>query len=81
MLNTVLPKLEQLVESLIEKNQTLSQELNQAKSEKAELEQKIATLIDENETIQLEMLEQEEKHNDSINQINQLLSRLEQATA
>ncbi len=78
MLDNVLPKLEQLTEQLLDKNQHLNQENTRLSQETEQLNEQIKRLTDENETLQLEVFEQEEKHSGSLNRINTLLQRLEQ---
>ncbi|MDP2560408.1 DUF904 domain-containing protein [Psychrobium sp. 1_MG-2023] len=81
MLNSALPKLEQLIEQLIVKNSSLSQDLAQAASQNEELAQQVKQLEDDNETLQLEALEQEEKHAATLEKINAIVGRLEQEEA
>lgn len=78
MLETALPKLEQLIEQLLVKNQSLQQDIANLNEKNQQLSTDFKALSDENETLQLEALEQEEKHNSTLNKINALLGRLEQ---
>ncbi len=78
MLETALPKLEQLIEQLLDKNQSLRQDVANINQQNEQLNTKLSELTDENEILQLEALEQEEKHASTLNKINALLGRLEQ---
>ena len=78
MLETALPKLEQLIEQLLVKNQSLQQDVTRLTEQNEQLNNKFSSLTEENETLQLEALEQEEKHDSTLNKINALLGRLEQ---
>ena len=78
MLETALPKLEQLIEQLLVKNQSLQQEVASLNDRNEQLNTKFQQLSDENETLQLEALDQEEQHNSTLAKINALLGRLEQ---
>ena len=78
MLETALPKLEQLIEQLLVKNQSLHQDVAQMNEQQTLLNTKVQELTDENEILQLEALEQEEKHSSTLDKINALLGRLEQ---
>jgi len=78
MLETALPKLEQLIEQLLVKNQSLQQDVANLNQQNEQLKSQLSDLSDESETLQLEALEQEEKHNSTLNKINTLLNRLEQ---
>ncbi len=70
MLETTLPKLEQLVTQLIEQNNTLKQEVNDLKSESKKL-------LDENETLQLEALDNEENQKNAASTLEKLLTKLQ----
>ncbi len=78
MLETALPKLEQLIEQLLVKNQSLQQDISSLNEQNEQLNAKFREVADENEILQLDALEQEEKHNTTLNKINALLGRLEQ---
>lgn len=70
MLENTLPQLEQLIEKIIENNNSL-------KTQVAELEQQKSALMDENETLQLEMLEGEEKQKQAKSTLENLLGKLQ----
>lgn len=78
MLDTALPKLEQLIEQLVAKNTALSTEVTRLNSQNEELANQVKQLEDDNETLQLESLEQEEKHASTLSKINAIVGRLEQ---
>ncbi|NRA61597.1 MAG: hypothetical protein HRU25_11930 [Psychrobium sp.] len=77
MLDTVLPKLEQLIEQLIVKNDALLQEKSTLASQNETLAQQVKQLEDDNEMLQMEALEQEEKHATTLTRINAMVDRLE----
>ena len=66
MNNTTLQQLEQLIDSLIERN-------NQLQTDVASLKEQNAKLSDENEILQLEALENEEKQKASVKKALQYL--------
>ncbi len=78
MLDTALPKLEQLIEQLIEKNSALNENIIRLNSQNEELASQVKQLEDDNENLQLEALEQEEKHAGTLSKINAIVGRLEQ---
>jgi len=78
MLDTALPKLEQLIEQLIEKNTALTADVNRLNSQNETLENQVKQLEDDSENMQLEALEQEEKHASTLSKINAIVGRLEQ---
>jgi len=78
MLNTALPKLEQLIEQLIEKNTALNADVTRLNSQNEELASQVKQLEDDSETMQLEALEQEEQHASTLSKINEIVGRLEQ---
>jgi uncharacterized coiled-coil DUF342 family protein len=73
MNNETLPKLEQLIDELINQNNSLSNELLELKAQNDKL-------VDENETLQLEVLESEEKQKETNQTLSGLLSKLQSAT-
>jgi len=73
MNNETLPKLEQLIDELINHNIRLNNELSELKAQNEKL-------IDENETLQLEVLESEEKQKETSQTLSGLLSKLQSAT-
>jgi len=78
MLDTALPKLEQLIDQLIEKNTALSADVTRLNSQNEELASQVKQLEDDSETMQLEALEQEEQHASTLSKINAIVGRLEQ---
>jgi FtsZ-binding cell division protein ZapB len=72
MLENTLPQLEQLIEQLIEKNNSLKIEVSELKEQKS-------TLADENEMLQLEALDNEEKQKQANGSLENLLSKLQSA--
>lgn len=78
MLDSALPKLEQLIEQLISKNNALSEDISRLNNQNEELASQVKQLEDDNETMQLEALEQEEKHASTLSKINAIVGRLEQ---
>ncbi len=78
MSDSVLPKLEQLIEQLISKNASQAQEVSRLVEQNEALATQVKQLEDDNETLQLESLEQEENHTATINKINAIVGRLEQ---
>jgi len=78
MLDTALPKLEQLIEQLIVKNTALSQDVTRLSTQNEELASQVKQLEDDSEILQLEALEQEEKHASTLSKINAIVGRLEQ---
>jgi len=78
MLDTALPKLEQLIEQLIEKNSTLNADVTRLNTQNEELASQVKQLEDDNENLQLDALEQEEKHASTLSKINSIVGRLEQ---
>ncbi|ALO41049.1 cell division protein ZapB [Pseudoalteromonas sp. SS15] len=73
MNNETLPKLEQLIDELINQNNRLNNELSELKAQNEKL-------VDENETLQLEVLESEEKQKETSQTLSGLLSKLQSAT-
>jgi len=73
MNNETLPKLEQLIDELINQNNRLNNELSELKAQNEKL-------ADENETLQLEVLESEEKQKETSQTLSGLLSKLQSAT-
>ncbi|MAD90902.1 MAG: DUF904 domain-containing protein [Pseudoalteromonas sp.] len=73
MNNETLPKLEQLIDELINQNNRLNNELLELKAQNEKL-------VDENETLQLEVLESEEKQKETSQTLSGLLSKLQSAT-
>ena len=73
MNNEILPKLEQLIDELINQNNRLNNELSELKAQNEKL-------VDENETLQLEVLESEEKQKETSQTLSGLLSKLQSAT-
>ncbi len=73
MNNETLPKLEQLIDELINHNIRLNNELSELKAQNEKL-------VDENETLQLEVLESEEKQKETSQTLSGLLSKLQSAT-
>ena len=73
MNNESLPKLEQLIDELINQNNSLNNELSELKAQNEKL-------VDENETLQLEVLESEEKQKETSQTLSGLLSKLQSAT-
>jgi FtsZ-binding cell division protein ZapB len=78
MLETALPKLEQLIEQLLVKNQSLQQDVANLNQQNEQLQSQLKQVSDDSETLQLEALEQEEQHSATLDKINTLLNRLEQ---
>lgn len=74
MLENTLPQLEQLIERIIEKNNSLTSQVEA-------LEQQKSTLVDENETLQLEVLDAEEKQKQASEVLTGLLGKLQSAEA
>lgn len=72
MNNTTLQQLEQLIDSLIERN-------NQLQTDVATLKEQNTKLSDENELLQLEALENEEKQKDASATLSGLLDKLQSA--
>ena len=72
MNNTTLQQLEQLIDSLIERN-------NQLQTDVASLKEQNAKLSDENEILQLEALENEEKQKDASSTLTGLRDQLQRA--
>ena len=77
MLDTALPKLEQLIDKLIVKNDALLQEKSTLAEQNETLAQQIKQLEDDNELLQMEALEQEEKHASTLTRINAIVGKLE----
>lgn len=73
MNNETLPKLEQLIDELINQNNRLNNELLELKAQNEKL-------VDENETLQLEVLESEEKQKETSQTLSGLLNKLQSAT-
>ena len=73
MNNETLPKLEQLIDELINQNNRLNNELSELKAQNEKL-------VDENETLQLEVLESVEKQKETSQTLSGLLSKLQSAT-
>ena len=73
MNNETLPKLEQLIDELINQNNRLNNELSELKAQNEKL-------VDENETLQLEVLESDEKQKETSQTLSGLLSKLQSAT-
>ena len=73
MNNEILPKLEQLIDELINQNNRLNNELSELKAQNEKL-------VDENETLQLEVLESDEKQKETSQTLSGLLSKLQSAT-
>ncbi|MEL0640245.1 cell division protein ZapB [Pseudoalteromonas aliena] len=72
MNNTTLQQLEQLIDSLIERN-------NQLQTDVINLKEQNAKLADDNELLQLEALENEEKQKDTSTTLSGLLDKLQSA--
>ncbi len=72
MNNTTLQQLEQLIDSLIERNNQLQKDVDSLKDQNAKLS-------DENEILQLEALENEEKQKDASSTLTGLLDKLQSA--
>ena len=56
----------------------MQQDVTRLTEQNEQLNNKLTSLTEENETLQLEALEQEEKHDSTLNKINALLGRLKQ---
>jgi len=78
MSDSALPKLEQLIEQLISKTASQTQEISRLAGQNEALAVQVKQLEDDNETLQLDALEQEETHSATINKINAIVGRLEQ---
>ncbi|MBH0019257.1 DUF904 domain-containing protein [Pseudoalteromonas sp. SWXJ133] len=72
MNNTTLQQLEQLIDSLIERN-------NQLQTDVVTLKEQNTKLSDDNELLQLEALENEEKQKDTSTTLSGLLDKLQSA--
>ncbi|AQQ00098.1 MULTISPECIES: cell division protein ZapB [Pseudoalteromonas] len=72
MNNNTLQQLEQLIDSLIDRN-------NQLQTDVSNLKDQNSKLIDENELLQLEALENEEKQKDASTTLSGLLDKLQSA--
>ena len=72
MNNTTLQQLEQLIDSLIERN-------NQLQTDVVTLKEQNSKLSDDNELLQLEALENEEKQKDTSTTLSGLLDKLQSA--
>ena len=70
--NNTLQQLEQLIDSLIERN-------NQLQTDVASLKEQNSKLADDNELLQLEALENEEKQTDASTTLTGLLDKLQSA--
>lgn len=70
--NNTLQQLEQLIDSLIERN-------NQLQTNVASLKEQNSKLADDNELLQLEALENEEKQKDASTTLTGLLDKLQSA--
>ncbi|MGB0945200.1 MULTISPECIES: cell division protein ZapB [Pseudoalteromonas] len=70
--NNTLQQLEQLIDSLIERN-------NQLQTDVASLKEQNSKLADDNELLQLEALENEEKQKDASTTLTGLLDKLQSA--
>jgi len=72
MNNDTLSQLEQLIDQLITRNNTLQADIS-------ELKEQNNKLLDENELLQLEALENEEKQKDASTTLSSLLDKLQSA--
>ena len=72
MNNTTLQQLEQLIDSLIERN-------NQLQADVSSLKELNSKLTDENELLQLEAMENEEQQKDASTTLSGLLDKLQSA--
>ncbi|MBE0364958.1 hypothetical protein PULV_a3255 [Pseudoalteromonas ulvae UL12] len=72
MSDNTLHQLEQLINQLIEQNNTLKQQV-------VELKQQNTQLVDENETMQLEAIENDEKQKHAAHTLENLLTKLQNA--
>lgn len=79
MMEAALPKLEQLIEQLITKNASLTQENERLSQANATLSSTNEELAESNELLQLEALEIEEKQKATVEKIQAMLGRLELA--
>ena len=70
--NNTIQQLEQLIDSLIERN-------NQLQTDVASLKEQNSKLADDNELLQLEALENEEKQKDASTTLTGLLDKLQSA--
>ena len=78
MSDSALPKLEQLIEQLISKNASKTEEILRLVGQNEALVTQVKQLEDDNETLQLEVLEQEENNTATLEKINIMVGRLEQ---